>query len=221
MLTAKRIKLYTYQNINVLSHLAEHGYITGEHQFSLSRMDDDDGFPTKDFFAPPYLWMQKQMQKCLKQYSGDLPVWCYTESRGNINVSKSFGEDQIKITANVPLSRCLISDLDLYEAGVLNKMYFSLNVRKMEEQFEEINLDEYNRDKKVKLKYKFEPTQEELEKGWELIFNLSKYVGTKKFREFVGIDDTGRWLQVCVDRIYQDDIEHIKIYDKFPKKKLM
>ena len=221
MLTAKRIKLFTYQNINVLSKLAETGYITGEHDFSLSRMDDDEGFPTKDFFSPPYLWMQKQMGKRLKEYTGDLPVWCYTESRGNINVSKRFGNDQIKITANVPISRCLISDLDMYECGLLNKMYFSYNTRKMEQQFEQLNLEEYKKDKKVKLRYKFEPTQEDLEKGWELIFNLSKHIGTHKFREYLGIDDKGRYLQVCVDRIYEDEIEHIKIYDNFPKKKLM
>ena len=221
LLTAKRIKVYTYQNINVLSKLAESGYITGEHDFSLSRFDDgEEGYKMADFFGPPYIWMQNQMKKRLKNYTGELPVWCWTESRGNINVVKRFGEDQVRIVANIPVSRCLISDFDLYEAGPMNKMYFSYNTRKMEQQFEEVNLKEYEKDKKVKLKYKFEPTQEELEKGWELIFNLSKHVGTSKFREYVGIENEGRYLQVCVDRIYEDEIEQIKIYDNFPKKKL-
>ena len=153
------------------------------------------------------------MAKRITNYSGDLPVWAWLEPRGNINVRKRFGDDQVKITANVPLSRCLLSDFDLYEAGPMNRSYLSKNLRKMKDQYEQINEEEYHKDHKVGLKYKFEPTQEELEKSWELIFELSKYIGTRSFREYLGIGEDGRYMQACVDRIYQEEIEHIKIYD--------
>lgn len=217
LLTAKKIKLYTYQNINTLSSLEQTGYITGEHGYSYSINGDEFD---KALFNPPYEWMRRQMKKRINNFSGDLPVWGWVESRGNIDVSKKFGDNQVKITAIVPLSRCLISDFDLYEAGPMNKTYFSHSVRKMEEQFTQVNEEEYKKDHKVGFKYKFEPEQEELEKSWELIFDLSRYVGTKSFREYLGIENQGRYLQVCIDRIYQNEIEHIKVYDNVREKKV-
>lgn len=210
------MKIYTYQNISILADLEKNDFITGEHKHSYSRTGDDID---KQFFGKPYAWMQNQMSKRIKDYSGDLPIWAWTETRGNIDVYKRFGDNQVKITAIVPLSRCLISDFDLYEAGPMNKCYFSTNTRKMEDQYTCINEDEYHADRKIPLKYKFEPTDAELEKSWEMIFDLTKYPGTRSFRKFLGIEAEGRYLQVCVDRIYQEEIEHIKVYDNIREKK--
>lgn len=220
LLNSDKIKVYTYQNIKVLSHLAEHGYITGEHNYSYAKRKDEKRFPgEREFFEKPYIWMQKQMKKRIKKYSGDLPIWGWVESRGAINVYKRFGDNQVKITANIPLSRCLISDFDLYEGGPMNKSYYSTDIKKMEAQYTQINEEEYDKNHKVGIKYAFEPTESQLEKSWEMIFDLSKNWGTKEARKFLGIDSKGRYLQVCVDRIYQNEIEHIKVYDNIVEKK--
>lgn len=154
--------------------------------------------------------MQEQMQKRINNYSGDLPIWAWQRYPNNVKVKKRFGENQVKITALAPLERCLISDFDLYEYGVLNKGYLSYDVEKMKDQFKCTNLRAYNKNKGTRLEYKFNPTQKELESGWELIFNLKK--PPIKFENYIINNKQGRYLQICVDRIYQNEIKKIKIY---------
>ena len=93
LLTAKKIKVYTYQNIAVLTDLEKTGYITGEHKHSYAIAGDDID---RSLFEKPYRWMQNQMKKRIKNFSGDLPIWAWLEPRGNINVTKKFGEDQVE-----------------------------------------------------------------------------------------------------------------------------
>ena len=201
LLTRKSLRVYTYQHINVLEGLLKKGYITGDHNFSYS--EDDE---VKDLFKEPYAWMRKQMKERIIGHSGEMPVWAYPINPKTKNIKKSFGFQQIQIIAKVPRSRCLVSYFDLWEYGPLNKGLLSHNIQKMEDFYTPINEHE----KGKPLEYKYKPAQKELEKGWEMIFDLD-CCKDKDFAKQFGLRKKKLYLQVCVDRIYLSEISNIKI----------
>ena len=142
-----------------------------------------------------YEWMHQQMNNRIKDYSGELPIWAWTEPAKTSDVTERFGDDQIRITANVPLSRCLLSDFDLWHI-ILNNGYFAPTVKEMED---------WSNDK-------LELTKPMLHKSWNEIFELGIDNTQKERNEYLGISSKGREIQICVDKIYVDEIENIKIY---------
>lgn len=195
-----RVVIHTFQHINTLNTLTNKGFISGNHKFSLPKQED------WDFLAPHYNWMRKQMSNRIKNHSGDYPVWAWLEKPSMKEVHKRYGKDQVKIVAEVPLSRCLLSDFELWE-GVLNNTFLSYDLQKMEDFFECISPD----DEKGPLHYKFVPTEDEMDKGKELIFDVFTISNNKEYNDYMGLSDKGRRIQVCVDRILLSEITNITL----------
>lgn len=138
--------------------------------------------------------MRQEMSTRLKNHSGDLPIWAWLENPGNINVQERYGNDQIKITAQVPVSRCVFSDFDMW-CCVINHGWLTPDIEKFEEWC----------DGKLKI-----PEQNIID-SWQQIFDFTYDPQAKFYNEYMGISPKGRLIQVCIDRIMQDDITNIKI----------
>lgn len=190
------ITVYTFQHAGALPLLVKRGYLAGHEQFILPVAE---GWT---FLQRPYDWMKLQVKRRLKSYTGDWPVWARIESPPhNMNVKRRYGDAQILIKATVPLSRCVLSDFDLWEM-VMNQWYLSDTIKQAEAYLED----------KIKI------PKRKKESSWKKIFDLSKPKNVHRGNYFIGTDSQkGRHIQVCIDRIYLDEIEYIKPSHKTTK----
>lgn len=183
------IKIYTFQHIDVLKVLEKEGVFYPKERNIFKNPDD------RKWFGSSYNWMKNQMNQRLDNYSGETPIWGWIEQPGNISVRKSFGANQVRLTANVDRNRVLLSDFDLWHA-VLNNYYLSLTSA------EEERIDSG----------KVVVSQEDKEKRWEYIFDLTK--PPQRIMDYVfGQPYSGRMVQACIDGLKLSEIENIKVYD--------
>ena len=113
-------------------------------------------------FIGAYHWMMKKMSEYIPNYKGEYPVWLWTEKpdlrrKGALNR----GEEGILLKIDIEESRVLHSDFEAWHF-VLNKHYFDL------EQIEEDNR---------------EFDQSEIEKSWEMIFDINSLNGHPNWGE--------------------------------------
>lgn len=102
-------------------------------------------------FIEPYHWMMKQMDEKIPNYKGEYPIWVWTDrpdlrESGHLNK----GDRGVLLKIEIEDHRVLLSDFQAWHF-VLNKWYFDL------EDFENDNSHF---------------SQYEMEKSWEMIFNI-------------------------------------------------
>lgn len=106
-------------------------------------------------FIEAYHWMMKKMNENIPNYQGEYPVWLWTErpdlrKGGHLNR----GEQGVLLKIDIEKNRVLLSDFQAWHF-VLMKEYFEL------EEIEEANRHF---------------SQDELEKSWEMIFNIENLI---------------------------------------------
>lgn len=184
-----KLRVYTFQHIDALKAFENNDIYYPKESVIFKNPED------KMVFSRSYKWMKKQMAERLPDYSGKMPVWVWVEQPGNVSVQRRFGRNQVKITALVDKSRLLLSDFEFWHT-VLNDYYMTMSPT------EEAKVDSG----------KFVPTQEDKEKRWEMIFDLT--TPSKAVLDHVwGQPYNGRCIQGCLDGLYFSEIENIKVYD--------
>lgn len=115
-------------------------------------------------FIEAYYWMMKKMSEYIPNYKGEYPVWLWTE-KPDLRKSGYLerGEEGILLKIDIEESRVLHSDFQAWHF-VLMKEYFDL------EQIEEDNR---------------QFVQSELEKSWEMIFNIDYLISHPNWGERV------------------------------------
>ena len=187
--TSPKIRIYTFQNLDILKTFEKADIYYPKKKFMFKDKMD------KEIFSRSYEWMRTQMGKRLVNYSGEFPLWGWIEQPGDKSIQKSYGKNQVKITALVDRSRVLLSDFEFFHC-VLNDYYITNS-------YEEEALQDSG---------KFIPTQEQKEERWETIFDLTP--PSEEVREFVwGQPYNGRDIQACIDGLLLSEIESIKVYD--------
>lgn len=167
----EKIKVYTYQNPNVLDRLYTHeSFITS---------NETKIWPE---FIPAYDWMKKQMAETIDSFSGDYPIWAWLKSCNNREYRKQLlkeNNQEVLITALVPRKRFIMSCYELWHC-VLNNSAIAIT----EEEYDNI------------------ADQSEIEKTWKrcLGFNAKTH----------GMYHATSIPQLCIDRIYCDEIINIK-----------
>lgn len=202
--SGQKVTIYSVQHKDVLKTLTNKGFLSGNHKFSLINRSD------WKFLKISYDWIKTQMSKRLKNYSGEYPVWGWLERPSLVHMRTGFGPDQVLITAEVPVERILLSDFDLFHDVIMGNL-ISYDVKKLMDSVTQINEKEYEAGIEKDRRYKYVPTQKELEDGWELIFDVTYKPKNKKLKEYIGLSDEGRTIQVCIDKIFLDEIINIKI----------
>jgi hypothetical protein len=182
----RRVTIHTYQHIDALKALTSKGFISGNHAFSLSKEWPE--------FKRHYDWIRKQMKEKLGNHTGDYPVWAWLENPGKIDVVKSYGNDMVKLTAEVPLERLLLTDFDTWSA-ILNNCWMTKDIPSLEKWFD----DELKVSKK------------EIEDSWQMVFDFSYDETDKIFNEYHGVNGKGRLIQLVIDRLYLSEITSIQI----------
>lgn len=196
----QNITVYTFQHADTLPLLVKRGYLTGNEEFILPIAEK------WTFLLKPYEWMRKQMTKRIKSHSKEWPIWARIESPPHNLLAKArYGDSQILIKASVPLSRCLLSDFNLWEM-VMNHFYLADSVREAKDHL----------DDKIKI------PKRKIESSWRKIFDIGKPKNMALGKYIIGDDIVkGRHIQVCIDRIYLDEIIYIKPKEqglKIPRK---
>lgn len=190
--------VYSFQHSDSLKSLIKQGFLTAKESEVLCNR------PHWHFLKVPYNWLKKQLAKRIENHSGDWPIWAWLSCPPhNLDASKRYGDNQVLIKARVPLGRCVISDFDMWEMAMNNWL-----------------IPDSITQAKSDINDKLKPTQKQKEKSWLKIFDLSK--PTKKYKAvnlYLRGDDImqGRYLQVCIDRIYLDEIQYIRPYSKTAK----
>ncbi|KYG92026.1 MULTISPECIES: DUF3841 domain-containing protein [Metasolibacillus] len=102
-------------------------------------------------FVDAYNWLKKRMKEKLPNYNNEYPIWLWID-RPDLRKSGHLeaGEKGILLKIDIEDNRVLLSDFQAWHF-VLNKSYFDLE-----------NIENDNSDY----------TQFELEKSWELIFDI-------------------------------------------------
>jgi len=176
-----------------LPKLKKDGYLTGNKDFALPYSKEDPW----QFLIPAYEWMQKQMKKRIKGYTGELPMWAYIECPPhNLKAKPRYGDKPILIKAEIPLSRCLLSDFTMWEC-VMNNWHLADTLKECKADLED----------KIKI-----PKRKRI-KNWEKIFIMTPPKPKERaVMEYMHGDDIfkGKYIQVCIDRIYKDEIIYIK-----------
>ena len=90
-------------------------------------MQGNPDFLCYEHFADAYEWMKKQMQERLPGYSGEQPVWLWTE-KPDLRSTKyaESGSEIVRLTIELPSEKVLLSDFDGWHM-VLNDTFFSFN----------------------------------------------------------------------------------------------
>lgn len=190
------IKIYSAQDVKDLERCKNLGYLTGQNPENY--MDETD----KTVFNIPYNWIYKKMSERKENFSGDWPIWAWPQKWNLYQYKKymrslsdkTIFKKTVLVYAEVPISRILISDYDMWHMP-LNKSPVT---------WTEKEYDSYYPDKgKI-------PPLEERMKTWDRIFDI-------KWPETIEIEWTGnpnkRSFQLCVDRIYFNEITKIRTID--------
>lgn len=120
-----------------------------------------------EVYKPAYSWMKTQMHKRLPNYSGDFPIWAWFNAPDS---DYHMEENDMIIEFEVPEDRILISNFGAWHSVLNNQpMYFEDR----------------------------EYSKEEIEKSWDLIFDLNDLLTL----------EYGSELQVCVDKVYLNEIK--------------
>jgi hypothetical protein len=163
------VRVYSYQDPAVLPRLSAVGYLNGNHGHSC--------------LPGPYRWMRDQMASRLEGFSGDLPVWAWLR-RWTRSDRQNNKEVMVRITAQVPTSRILVSNFDTWHV-VLNKGYLSTD-EVDDEAFEAENLSPTERMARIQT-------------SWQRVFQP----GTLSCR-------ADRYWQACIDRIHAHEVIGIR-----------
>jgi hypothetical protein len=141
----------------------------------------------KTTFGPAYAFMMQQMEKRVKNFSGEHPIWAWNNKpdlRSNEWKNWSNGP-WLLFSFEVPDSRVMLSNFGLYHTILMDG---NLSLTEAE-------------DKKLDKK---KLSRIEKEKTWEKIFDLS--LPTNKIQErWIG-KKSSQELQACVDNIYISEI---------------
>ena len=141
-----------------------------------------------DFFAEPYAWMREQMALRIENFSGDYPVWAWLKRPSTKPKPKKYKgtDEKYRIIAKVPMKRLLINDYEQW--------HFPLNrgpICPTEEEYDAFDGD--------------------IKATWPRIFDFDR-PKTKKEIAWCG-DPSKMILQVCADRIYENEIISVRIFD--------
>lgn len=133
-------RYWTNQTIEAWEHAQKIGYLIGNPEFVWEEL------------LEPYHWMMLQIKKKLSNYSGEYPIWLWTE-KPDLRKSGHFngGTHAVSLEVEIQSDRVLLSDFDAWHV-ILNNGFFALN----EEEF-----DAYYRGEVSKTK----------EESWERLFD--------------------------------------------------
>jgi hypothetical protein len=180
------VTVYTFQHHGAWEAATARGYWTGDPAFI---GEDDD----RDDWIFQYDWMREQMGKRLTDYSGDYPVWAYFK-KPNMRQTQFFGEPVVLVEAEVPRSRMLISDFDLWHTP-LNNWYCART---------EAEADAYD----ARHAGGTGPTYRnpEIIASWDRIFEIGDRTDPEEIRWHGGQPNL---LQACIDRIHPHEIRRV------------
>ena len=176
------IRIYTYHDPQAWRDAQERGYFTGESAPS-------EGDCNRVWYKVPYEWMRTHMAATVPDFSGDLPVWAWTK-RLNRRREK-WASKEVRITALVPRRRIVFSDYDLWHVPLNNGPVT----------FSEAEDDSwYQAPKLVHLREGLN-----VQDTWHHVFDLKER--SQEHASYLGVCDR---VQVCVDRIYLDEIVGVR-----------
>lgn len=108
-------RYWTNQTVEAWEHALKHGYLVGSAEFVWDEMLQD------------YHWMMHQMKKRLSNYSGDYPIWLWTE-KPDLRRGGHFekGTHAVSLEVELPVEHVLLSDFDAWHC-VLNDSFLALD----------------------------------------------------------------------------------------------
>lgn len=180
----EKVRIWSFQSTEAWKTAKERGYFAGDERFI-----DEDDFD----WLTPYRWMRDQMAERLPEFSGDYPVWAYL-ARPNLRQWRRFEKPTVKIVAEVPRARMLISDYDSWHC-VLNSSPFTMTEEE-DDWFDHL------------METNIEAFLEEARKTWVRIFELGDVRTTPEIANWITREVS--CLQACVDRIHLDEIVSVK-----------
>lgn len=170
------VRAYTLQSAAAWDLALERGYMTG----SRDHVDEHD--------LGPYLWMVEQMGLRIDGHSGDFPIWAFFH-RPNMRQRPFFDAPTVLIVADVPRSRMLISDFDLWH-DPLNSWYCALTHEES---------DAFDGSHVGGTGPAF--VTDAMRSTWERVFDLAP-----RPPEVLRFAGPGCRLQACIDRITIDEV---------------
>lgn len=173
----KPVRVYSLQHPDAITVAKERGYLSGDHNFAF----DEEERTNNIGFYRAYQWMKNQMNERITGFTGDLPVWAWLKRPSAKTHPSSIGPT-IRITAQVPRKRILLSDFDFFHC-VLGNTACALNE------------EEWDRTM----------SSTEIEESWQRIFDL--YPRPNHIAKWCG---QPKYVQACIDRIYWDEIESLR-----------
>jgi hypothetical protein len=103
------IRLYTYHDDIMIDLLNKNGVIYGDRNHIM-----------EEFYLDAYTWMNEQMIKHVPDHSGNFPIWAYV-NRPNLRKQSPVRENfTVRITADVPVERVLISNFEMWHCCLNN-----------------------------------------------------------------------------------------------------
>ncbi|RYD68580.1 MAG: DUF3841 domain-containing protein [Verrucomicrobiaceae bacterium] len=190
-ITEGTVRVYSFQSVGAHEAAQARGYWTGDLEYVEDDFDRQHGCGWKF----QYDWMRDQMRFRVPSYSGDYPVWAYLR-RPNMRQTPVFQSPTVKLVADVPRQRMLISDYDRWHT-CLNNGYCA----DTEEEDEAVD--------RLRAEKGFGRTARDAMslKSWERIFDLSDISDPAKLAWMGGQPND---LQACIDRIYPEEIVSIR-----------
>lgn len=149
---------------------------------SLHIESDDHDFPK------PYAWMREQMALRIPDFSGDYPVWAWLKRPSAKPKDRKYRgtKERYRFTALVPRSRILLSDYELWHSP-LNQFPITL----------------------TEASFDAEEGEDNPQATWERIFEFPDSLPPDQ-RDWLG-DCSRPRVQVCIDRIYVDEVVGIRV----------
>ncbi|GAB6991809.1 DUF3841 domain-containing protein [Paenibacillus pini] len=108
-------RYWTNQTIEAWEQARENGYLIGNSDFIWEEIRKE------------YHWMMRQMKKRMTQYSGEFPIWLWTEKPDLRRVGHfNGGTHAVSLEIEIPNEQVLLSDFDAWHC-VLNDSFLALD----------------------------------------------------------------------------------------------
>lgn len=190
------VRIYSYQTSHILNGWEEKGFISGAPEFG----DNGRLASYGEEWERPYSWMHSMMAERITDFSGDYPVWAWPVRQSERGSGKYRKKETHRIIALVPRKRILFSDYECWHS-ILN----GVEVCHSEAEWNEFN-------KRWPYHYSDYPAEkqesyfEAIQKTWPRILDV-KWVTDPNQVKWAGQNNM---IQLCVDRIYANEIQEIR-----------
>ncbi len=177
------VRIYTYQGPEVLDPMSARGFLTGH----------AETIESDPHWAASYRWMRDRMAERIPDHSGDYPVWAWLKRKTARSKHWRDRSDTVRITAEVPKCRILLSNFELWHSVLNNHLCADTE-------------EEWDADP--------DPSPETLHASWLRIFDFEPRPDPASI-PWLGWPDN-LTVQACVDRIYENEIVTIRKLDSSP-----